>query len=64
MIPADSPDIRNTILWKPGISLNDNGTNAFSFSEPYTTGKYSIILEGISPEGTRFAVTRIFGVEN
>lgn len=64
MIPADSPDIRNTILWKPGISLNDNGTNAFSFSAPYTPGKYSIILEGISPEGTRFAVTRIFGVEN
>jgi hypothetical protein len=64
MVPADSPDIRNTILWKPGISLKDNGTSSFSFSAPYTPGKYSIILEGLSPEGTRFSVKRIFGVEN
>jgi hypothetical protein len=64
MVPADLPDVRNTILWKPGISLNDNGTDTFSFSAPYTPGKYSIVLEGLSPEGKRFSVTQIFGVEN
>ncbi len=64
MVPADLPDTRNTILWKPGISLKDTGTDTFSFSAPYTPGKYSIILEGVLPEGSRFSVIRIFGVEN
>jgi len=64
MVSADLPDVRNTILWKPGISLKNNNAGHFSFSAPYTPGKYSIVIEGLSPEGTRLKLTRNFTVEN
>lgn len=64
-IVADNfPDVRNTILWKPGISLQNNTLTNFSFKAPYTPGKYTIALEGITPEGKRFSVKHSFAVSN
>ena len=63
-VPADLPDVRNTIVWKPGISLKDNNAVSYSFSAPYSPGKYTIVVEGLSPEGSRYRETRVFSVEN
>jgi len=61
---SSHPDSRNTILWKPGITIKSGNTQKYSFTAPDTPGKYNILLEGITSKGeiittkTTFEVSR------
>jgi len=56
------PDSRNTILWKPGITIKPGNTQKYSFTAPDTPGKYNIVLEGMTSKGTLINVTSTFEV--
>ena len=61
---AEHPDTRNTILWKPGITIKQNSSEKFVFTTPDTPGRYSIVVEGISLKGELFSTTSTFEVTN
>ena len=61
---ASHPDSRNTILWKPGISLPNGKPEKFEFTAPDTPGKYNIVIEGITTKGEVFTTTSVFEVKN
>ncbi|MDR0507358.1 MAG: TonB-dependent receptor plug domain-containing protein [Dysgonamonadaceae bacterium] len=44
-------DLRSTIYWNPGIIAGSSGETPFDFYTADSPSSYSIILEGISPEG-------------
>jgi len=49
---SPTPDLRSTVYWKPDIVINKDGRAAVEFytADPHTT--YSVVTEGISPNGT------------
>jgi hypothetical protein len=59
-----SPDLSNTLLWKPGISIQNGRSEKFEFTAPDTPGKYTIVLEGITKSGEGISVTGKFEVTN
>jgi len=61
---TSAPDVRNTILWKPGISAFDKTNSTFTFSAPATPGKYAAILGGLRKNGERFSQVVVFEVRN
>lgn len=61
---ASAPDVRNTILWKPGISVLDKANSTFTFSAPASPGKYTALLEGVMKNGERFSQVIVFEVRN
>ncbi len=63
-ISSDIPDARNTLMWKPGISLPESGNNSFSFPAPNTPGRYAVVIDGILKNGERFRQTKVFEVNN
>ncbi len=58
------PDTRNTILWKPDISVQKNQTEKIIFTAPDTPGKYTAVFEGVTTKGEVFSVTSSFQVNN
>jgi hypothetical protein len=58
------PDVRNTLLWEPGITIGNGKSEKFTFTAPDTPGKYIIILEGINPNGECIRETGYFEVRN
>ena len=56
------PDSRNTILWKPGITIKPGNSEKFSFTAPDTPGKYNILLEGMTSKGEIITVKSVFEV--
>ena len=61
---ANMPDSRNTILWKPDISLQKSKVEKIVFTAPDTPGKYSMVFEGVTTNGEVFSVTSSFEVKN
>jgi hypothetical protein len=59
---SSHPDSRNTILWKPGITIMSGNTQKFSFTAPDTPGKYNILLEGMTSKGEIITVKSVFEV--
>jgi hypothetical protein len=47
---AEKPDLRTTLFWEPEIVLQ-NGNTEHSFFTSDQTGKYKVIVEGISESG-------------
>ena len=47
---SEKPDFRTTLFWEPEIVL-ENGQAALSFFTADQTGKYKVIVEGISESG-------------
>jgi hypothetical protein len=45
------PDFRNVLYWSPDIKIDSNGKRTFSFYTSDQENKYTIVLQGISPEG-------------
>ncbi|MDD4922898.1 MAG: TonB-dependent receptor plug domain-containing protein, partial [Bacteroidales bacterium] len=45
------PDLRSTIYWNPSIKSNVNGEADVFINTADTQGTYTIIAEGVSPEG-------------
>jgi len=58
------PDSRNTILWKPVVTIQNGKFEKFEFTAPDTPGKYTVVLEGISLKGEMFSTTSVFEVKN
>jgi hypothetical protein len=64
VIPTQKyPDTRNTILWNPGIDVQNETGRQFVFRAPETPGMYSIVLDGITAGGENFSLTHVFEVE-
>jgi len=45
------PDFRNTLYWNPDLHTREDGNTSFEFYTADETGEYTVIVEGISPEG-------------
>jgi hypothetical protein len=58
------PDTRNTIFWKPGVSMNEINKSKYIFTAPDTPGKYRVILEGVTTNGVEFSKSINFEVHN
>ena len=48
---STKPDLRSTIYWKPNLVTDENGHAEIRFYTADLAGTYTLILEGISPEG-------------
>jgi hypothetical protein len=50
---ADSrlPDFRNLLYWKPDIKTNEKGISEISFYSSDRTGKYIVVVQGITADG-------------
>lgn len=62
--PANHPDARNTILWKPSLTGQKKQYEKIIFTAPDTPGKYNAIFEGVTMDGEVFSVTSEFEVTN
>jgi len=49
---ADEPDLRTTIYWKPSVFTDDEGKAAVEFYSADKGATYSVVTEGICPDGT------------
>ncbi len=57
------PDTRNTLLWKPGITLGKGTTQKFELTAPDTPGIYNVVVEGVDLNGEVFSTSGIFEVK-
>jgi len=44
-------DFRNTLYWNPALRTGEDGKTSFEFYTSDMTGEYTLIVEGISPDG-------------
>ena len=44
-------DFRNTLYWNPDLQTLEDGSSSFEFYTSDDTGDYTVIVEGISPDG-------------
>jgi hypothetical protein len=44
-------DFRNTLYWNPDLHTREDGLTSFEFYTSDETGDYTVIVEGISPDG-------------
>jgi hypothetical protein len=49
---SDTPDLRTTIYWKPDVVVAGDGKASIDFYTADTHTSYSVVMEGISPNGT------------
>ena len=45
------PDLRSTIYWQPNVVTDDEGNATIEWYNADVTGKYNIVIEGISNDG-------------
>lgn len=45
------PDLRTTICWRPNVYTDEDGEASIEFYNADGTGKYKVVVEGISPSG-------------
>jgi TonB-dependent SusC/RagA subfamily outer membrane receptor len=46
------PDTRTTLFWDPMVETDENGQSTVSFYNSDRTGKFWVVVEGISGDGT------------
>ncbi len=56
------PDFRNVLLWSPHVMTDKNGKTRLSFFTSDLTGKFAVVIEGISPDGIPGAAVSTFEV--
>lgn len=56
------PDFRNVLLWQPEIQPDENGTASFTFYTSGYTGKFLVVVQGISNTGLPISITRTVDV--
>jgi hypothetical protein len=49
---SDNPDLRSTIYWKPDVLADENGKASIEFYTADTPTTYSVVIEGVCPDGT------------
>ena len=54
------PDFRNTLYWNPDLHKQKEGTLSFEFYTSDEPGSYTILIEGISPDGCTGAIRKEF----
>ncbi len=57
------PDVRNTLYWNPGLDLQPEGKQKFSFYASDAKGDYELLLRGIDSNGKYFTKTVPFRVD-
>jgi hypothetical protein len=57
------PDFRNTMLWKPDLQTNKDGKAEVSFFTSDESSDYTIIVEGITPDGKKGFLSTSFSVK-
>ena len=45
------PDFRNVLYWSPNLKIDSNGKKSISFYTSDQQNKYTVVVQGISPEG-------------
>src|SRR5664279_2541085 len=45
------PDFRNTLLWKPDLNTGKDGNTEITFYASDESAEYTIVVEGITPDG-------------
>jgi hypothetical protein len=45
-------DLRSTIYWKPDVLADENGKASVEFYTADTPTSYSVVIEGVCPDGT------------
>jgi|UniRef100_UPI004049A2B0 hypothetical protein len=45
------PDFRNVLYWSPDLKIDSNGKKTISFYTSDQENKYTVVVQGISPEG-------------
>ncbi len=54
------PDFRNTLYWNPDLQIQKDGTLSFEFYTSDEPGSYTILIEGISPDGNTGTIRKEF----
>lgn len=62
-IESRSPDFRHLLNWSPNIYTNKKGKISTSFYTSDITGKYAIVVQGITKEGQPVYQEKIFTVK-
>ncbi len=62
-IKSRLPDFRNVLSWMPEIAIDKNGKQSTSFFSSDITGKYLIVINGISKDGAAGFTTSSFVVK-
>ncbi|MCD7915751.1 MAG: hypothetical protein LUG96_11220 [Tannerellaceae bacterium] len=57
-----SPDLRTTIYWAPDIRTNGEGEAKIQFYTADSPGTYSVVVEGLTPEGLPIYGTEIMTI--
>lgn len=57
------PDYRTTLLWKPDVTLKGNGANIIEASSSDFKGRYRVVFNGMSEEGTPSYGETIFEIK-
>ncbi|MCC8170745.1 MAG: hypothetical protein LIP00_02970 [Parabacteroides sp.] len=55
---SEQPDLRTTLYWNPRIRTDADGTATVEFYSADTPTTYSVVLEGITPEGKLFRTVK------
>jgi hypothetical protein len=61
-IDSRLPDLRNTLLWAPDIVIGKEGKTSFQFYSSDRSGKFVIVLQGISSNGDPVSSVTTFSV--
>jgi len=57
------PDFRDVLYWSPEVNTNEKGNGHISFFTGDISGKYLVVLQGISANGNSGSESFIFNVE-
>ncbi len=57
------PDFRNTLYWSPNIKTDKEGKAILNFSSSDLSGKYKIVIQGVSEGGRLGSKTLIFDIK-
>ncbi len=57
------PDLRNVLLWKPDITLNETLKTSYSFYTSDFKGTYAVVIQGLLQNGTSVSSKLVFTVE-
>ncbi|MGE9314487.1 hypothetical protein ACLOAU_22720 [Niabella sp. CJ426] len=57
------PDYRTTLLWQPSLALQKGQVNTLNYSTSDITGKYKVVIQGISKEGIPYYGENTFEVK-
>ncbi len=57
------PDTRNTLFWAGDLLLEQGGQMEIPFRAPAVSGKYVVLVRGVSPSGEVFSASTQFSVE-